>query len=166
MALNVADLQSGILGSLALGVAIPPANAPSDTIAVQMASSIDSYAKGAQTCAGTPLTAANMVGLEDGMKDALLGANPDGQAAAEKWLLALEAYWLTAAFGVTGAVIARPGGPGLVLALASAFDAKPAPPAIKPPGDAALAIATAIDNYTRAITAADTAGPCGPAPIM
>lgn len=164
MALVVATLQSGILTALGLGVAPPPAHATSDAIAISMASAIDTYSRGAQTCAGTPLLTAVLPTLEDGMKDALFGSNATGQAAAEKWLVALEAYWLTAVFA-TATIVARTGGPGLVSALAAVFDAKPDPPAFKAPVDVATAIAVAIDTYTRAITATDTVGPCGPLPL-
>lgn len=151
---------------MALGVAPPPTQAPSDTIAAQMASAIDAYSRQAQTCAGSFLTAANTPGLEDGMRDALFGSNPDGQAAAQKWLAALTAYWATAAFGVTGAVATNTGGPALVAQLAAIFDAVPAPPTVKAPGSVAAEIASAIDTYTRTITALDTAIPCGPAPLV
>lgn len=166
MALNPSTLGSGLLSAMGLGVAPPPAQAGSDAIAAQMAAAIDSYSRQAQTCAGTFLTVANAVGLEDGMKGALFGANPDGQAAAEKWLEALTVYWSTAAFGATGTVASNTGGAAFVSQLAAVFDAVPDPPAVKPPADAALAIASAIDTYTRTITALDTAGPCGPLPLV
>lgn len=164
--LDVSALQSGMLNSMALGVVLPPAHAPSDVIALQMAAAINSYSMMAQTCAGTYLTVANFAGLQDGMKDALFGSSPDGQSAAEKWLAALEAYWATAAFGATGTVVTNLGGPVLVAQLAAEFDSVPDPPAVKVPGTAANAIASAIDAYTRAITAFDSAGPCGPSPLV
>lgn len=166
MALNPSTLQDGMLNALLLGLAVPPANAPSETIAIAMAAAVDAYSREAQTCAGTPLASASLTVLEDGMKDALFGDNPDGQAAAQKWLIALEAYWATATFA-TGTIVARTGGPALVLSLAATFDDKPDPPLFKAPVDAASGISSAVDSYTRAITAVDTAGGgCGPAPLQ
>jgi len=164
MSLVISNFETGLLSALLLGVAPPPANAPSDVIAVAIAAAYDSYASQAQSCSGLNPTVVNFAGLEDGLKDALAGSNPDGQAAAEKWHDALAAYSTGALFGATGAVISITGGATFKTNLAGVFDNLLDLMPLK-----ANQMSGHIDAYTKSVMVQDTAVPppsgCGPAAI-
>lgn len=160
----LSTLTSGIMAALSLGVVPPPNNASSDEIALAIAAAYHAYAANALSCGGVAPSLVYFDKLQDGLKSALSGSNPDPETAAEKWHDAFEEYWTNAQFGGTGLVMTISGGAAFETGMAALFTVKTNTMAV-----VAQQMATLMDTYTKTVMVKDTAVPpptgCGPLPI-
>jgi hypothetical protein len=157
MTLNPSSLESGLLSVFA---SFPVTR---DQAGLSLASQYDSYASQAESCAAANPTVVNLVALEDGLKAALAAGAGYG-SVAQDFADAYEAFWIGAAFGATGTVTGITGKAALKNGLEALWQAQAATLATF--ADSAAAHANLLDTFTKTVSVADTAVPCGPAPII
>lgn len=152
-------LQTTLEAAFALGVADPPAQADSDTIAAAVAVAYSDYALNGISCSGQTPTLVMLSDLSSGLQDAFRDTNPDALTAATEWQMAFDAFWDGALFG-PGIVTTVTGSLALRAALTSIFSQTSDTRA-----EVANQVGQALDDYTKTVTVQDSSIPCGPAPI-
>lgn len=158
MALNPSDLQSGMVNVFTSFPSTAKAGADG------LANAYHSYASKGQSCAGLTPTVVNLPVLQSKIKEALELNSTEYEEIAGKFAEGYSLYWLGGSFGVTGLVTGITGTVSLKQQLADLWKVQSATLATFI--DSSQLHATILDTFTRTVSVTDSAGPCGPAPII